>query len=272
MTKHVILVEGHGNTATILQETIRILDDYEIDFIVHWDRKFPEPNLKSSKSKIHFIEQQNVDWGSDKQIKVEKNLLMEANKGQYDYVHLISSSDIPLMDVEVFKNFFKNEVYIGFFKDKKEVERIRYFYPLKSKKNSTIMRKILIRLLVIIQKVFRINRLKNLDINVKKGCNWFSIKKKYINEILSFNDKIFENSFLADELYIQTILGRFDTDKEENNEFVECARYIDWKRGRPYVFGKKDLGELIEKKNTCYAFARKIEDVAIPRSIFQNFK
>lgn len=30
--RHAILVEGHGNNAEVLQETIRILDDAEIDF------------------------------------------------------------------------------------------------------------------------------------------------------------------------------------------------------------------------------------------------
>ena len=53
--RHAILVEGHGNNAEVLQETIRILDDAEIDFWLHWDKRFKKPTLTSYKSKLHFI-------------------------------------------------------------------------------------------------------------------------------------------------------------------------------------------------------------------------
>lgn len=49
-----------------------------------------------------------------------------------------------------------------------------------------------------------------------------------------------------------------------------AARYIDWKRGTPYVFTKKDIPELKEKVNTKFAFARKVEDPSLIDSIFDN--
>lgn len=66
--RHAILVEGHGNNAEVLQETIRILDDAEIDFWIHWDKRFKKPILTSYKSKLHFIKPIKNNWGADTQI------------------------------------------------------------------------------------------------------------------------------------------------------------------------------------------------------------
>lgn len=75
LIKHVILVEGHGDNADVLQKTIEILDDYDIDFIVHWDKKYRRPVLKSKKSEIIFVKPIEVYWGSFSQVVVEKNFL-----------------------------------------------------------------------------------------------------------------------------------------------------------------------------------------------------
>lgn len=128
MIKHAILVEGHGDNTDVLQKTIEILDDYDIDFIIHWDKKYRRPVLKSKKSEIIFVRPIEVYWGSFRQVVVEKKLFMEAYVRKYDYVHLISSVDIPLMDVEYFKSFFKKEVYIGFSNDKDIEGRVKYYY------------------------------------------------------------------------------------------------------------------------------------------------
>lgn len=48
-----------------------------------------------------------------------------------------------------------------------------------------------------------------------------------------------------------------------------AARYIDWKRGTPYVFGNKDLSELKNVVNTKYAFARKVNDASLVNEIFK---
>ena len=37
--KQAILVMGHGEQSTILQKTIDILDDKDIDFFIHWDNQ-----------------------------------------------------------------------------------------------------------------------------------------------------------------------------------------------------------------------------------------
>lgn len=106
--KHAIMVMGSGYQSGVLQELINHFDDHEIDFFIHWDRKFPLPSLNSKYSKIIFIPRIKVYWGTCTQIYAKKELLknVRAYKRKYDYVHLISSSDIPLMTKEYFKLFF----------------------------------------------------------------------------------------------------------------------------------------------------------------------
>lgn len=37
--KHAIMVIGYGENAGVLQETINVLDDSDIDFYIHWDKR-----------------------------------------------------------------------------------------------------------------------------------------------------------------------------------------------------------------------------------------
>ena len=80
---------------------------------------------------------------------------------------------------------------------------------------------------------------------------------------------IFNYSFCADELYLQTILNSYNPNINiDDNEMA--ARYIDWKRGKPYTFTINDVEELKQLVNTKYAFARKISDFEIVDEVFKD--
>lgn len=204
-----------------------------------------------------------VYWGSFRQVVVEKKLFMEAYVRKYDYVHLISSVDIPLMDVEYFKSFFKKEVYIGFSNDKDIEGRVKYYYfflnLIKGNSSKFLVQKFNL-ISVFFQKVIGINRMRNKKIKIRKGTNWVSLKKSSLVELVNFDISIFRNTFLADEFYVQTVLSRFEN---FDDEYISSSRYIDWNRGKPYVFGHRDIAELKNVVNTKYAFARKIENANI---------
>lgn len=273
--KHAILVIGYGNSAEILQKSIDILDSYNIDFFIHWDARYNLPQLSSVKSHIFFLKNRvSVKWGSWRQIEAELLLLkaMKRSSQKYDYIHLISSNDIPLMDVNYFEHYFKKDVYLGFdtYITEEIKHRISYFYPnnVDFRKHVNIQR--FYRYLNIL---FHINRLKNKNIKVEKGPNWFSIKGKFIDEILNYNNKIFEHSLCGDEIFLQTILSRFKDCRLNYKDVNEQAlRYIDWKRGRPYIFSLNDVEELREKLNTHYAFARKVKDAQVVDRLYESFK
>ena len=207
--KHAILVEGHGENANVLQGTINVLDDDDIDFWIHWDKKNKEPILTSKKSKIKFIKQRTNMWGSDSQILVEKQLLEAVSGLNYDYVHLISSSDIPLMSRDHFKSFFTKEVYIGFYSDPNISDRVKYYYPLRHinlRSEPLIIKKLFLKAIIVSQKLLHVNRLKSSDVVLKKGISWFSMKGEYVKEILNVDEAILMHSVSGDELYVQTVL------------------------------------------------------------------
>ena len=53
--RHAVLVIGYGKKADVLQQTIRILDDKDINFFIHWDARYNIPMLNAEFSSIFFI-------------------------------------------------------------------------------------------------------------------------------------------------------------------------------------------------------------------------
>lgn len=272
--KHAICVIGFGNNADVLQKTINILDDPNIDFFVHWDARYKMPSLYSKFSTIYYIKERiSVKWGGQSLVRVTLMLLKLVQiHSPYDYVHLISCNDIPLMTKDYFTNYFKNEAYIGFdnqMSDNELKRRIGFYYlgNIDFRKD-----KLITKLENLGNQLLNINRIKNHpEIEFKKGPQWFSIKSKYISEILNFNNSIFMHGCCTDEIFIQTILGRFeDKEIQYKNDNYQAARYIDWKRGAPYVFTIKDVNELRSKVNTKFAFARKVTDPSIVDAVFNK--
>ena len=158
-SKQAIMVIGHGNNSSVLQKTINVLDDKNIDFFIHCDKKYKKPFLKSVYSKIHFINSLKVNWGTDTLMKVEINLLRTVyEQKNYKMAHLISSSDIPLMDKNYFINYFNGtNSYLGFSREKSDeiIERVKYYWPSFNLRN----KRILSRGILTLNKFFHINRL-----------------------------------------------------------------------------------------------------------------
>lgn len=281
------MVMGYGNSADVLQETINILDDYDIDFFIHWDKKYKIPNLYSRKSKIMFVDRISVNWGTDTQIKVENKLMTSVldSKNNYDYVHLISSNDMPLMDVVHFKNFFKaGTYYVGYldYLENYAVKNIKYYYPIRFFNVRNILwKKFIIKIIRFINQIFQVDRIG--DSTVEKGCNWFSMDIKFVRRVIKYKDiNRFMNTYTGDEFYVQTILkdlkpvnlskryNYYSDDYRMTKSSKMAARYIDWYRDRPYIFLTSDFEELKDKLNTKYAFARKIYNPEIIKKVFNK--
>lgn len=72
--KHAIMVLGHGEDASILQKTIDLLDCDNIDFFIHWDRKYKQPSLCSKCSKVYMIKKPIlVSWGQTPKCWLKKS-------------------------------------------------------------------------------------------------------------------------------------------------------------------------------------------------------
>ena len=271
--KHAILVEGSGPW-DVLQTTINVLDDPDIDYFIHWDKKYLMPNLNGKFSHIYFIDSQKVSWGTYTQIDVMKQLLQSAYEAPINYgmFHLISESDISLMDVSTFKKRFEKPIdLIGYQSSNgtDELQRIQFYYPFSHLSFRTKFGKNVKRALKLMNILLHIQRPIH-GLNIFKGTNWFSIKRSSVRVILTFPYyDMFRHTYLGDELFVQTIIGNAQSKpivcSESDNKMA--GRYIDWHRGGPYVFTMKDLPELQAVANTKYVFARKVKDVKVARGV-----
>lgn len=275
MNKHAYLIMAHKQPE-LLNKLLRLLDNEKNDFYIHIDKKsnmdMTHIGKDVSKSNIYFIDRISVNWGGYSQIQCEMNLLKSAVRRNYSYYHLLSGFDLPLKDSDYIYDFFesnKGKEFISF--EKKDVpnivkERVSLYYPLQEKVNRKNyffygMNKVMI----IVEKLLKINRLKNTNLVIQKGANWFDITHDFAEYVVSKEQEIknmYKSTFCADEIFLQTL---FVNSRFKNNLYYnvyddnpkQIMRYIDWNRGNPYVFRENDFNDLIESE---FLFARKFDE------------
>lgn len=271
MNKHAYLIMAYRiETINVLLEQL----DYELnDIYLHIDKKnknvdYAQLGKNIHKSKLFIFQEYDVSWGDISQTMCQIFLLGKAYQSEYSYYHLLSETDFPLKSNKAIYNFFeKNGSNFVHFESRElpsyKKEWVDYYYLFqKNNRHSrilTFMEKINIK----IQKIVNIHRI--LD-NEKYSCgaNWFSINKKLAGIVLKNKANIYKrykNTRSSDEIYLQTlIINNQDLCnslfyKKYDNNYLACQRYIDWSRGKPYVFSEKDFDELV---STDMCFARKM--------------
>lgn len=286
MQKHAFLIIAHNNWGQ-LKKLIECLDSGTHDIYVHIDKKskdFDESYFRSSvtKSSLKFYREFEVYGGGFSQVQVEMFLLKQAYTNGYDYYYIISGADLPLKNNEEIDSFFeknKGKEFILYDEDalkgNPEISRrAKYYHFLQNYrrryaekwKNSFFT--FCERISLVLQIVFGVNRVRNLDWQIKYGSQWVSITDELVKVILENKDKItsvFSYTNCADELFIQTIAyncGFKDYIFQLAEKQVANLRCIDWSRGKngnPYTYRLKDIDMLIPKiggggaeKNSIY--------------------
>lgn len=294
MSKHAYMIIAH-NQFELLEKLILALDDERNVIFVHIDAKvknfdFEHFSHLTHYSKVIFTDNRiNITWGDSSQVQCEMLLLKTAVKyndpqNPFTYYHLISGVDLPIKTNDYIHHFFdKNngKEFVHFTADTvsdSSVTRIKYYHFFRKKRN--LFNKIIAQIALKSEVLLKVNRLKNKNIAVQKGCNWFSITgdfAAYIVDHLSEYEKLFRWSYCADEVFIQTLLVNSDFKNnlympECNNDHRACMRLIDWRRGNPYVWRISDLEEILT--SDCI-FARKFDlnaDSKIVDAILNSIK
>lgn len=295
--KHAILIATHNNEE-ITKQFLSLYDDENIDFYIHVDKKakyFKHELFYDicKKSHIYFTKRINVYWGTYSQIKCELLLLKSSICRNYDYYHLISGCDIPLLTKNDFLNVFeenKGKEFVEFSPHRIAIEndvvsRVKYYYVLQNsiRNSNPLIRKpqtFIRESLLSIQKKLNVNRCKNIQFSY--GSNWFDITHhfaKYVLEHESWIHKHFHSTCCADELFLQTLLeqSKFVENNYYNEEpikrRIQLGRFVDWQRGNPYTFRENDFNDII-KINTSF-FIRKFNyytDSVIVDKLFDRLR
>lgn len=292
MHKHAYLIIAHNNFE-ILEKTLKILDDKKNDFYIHIDKKVKNFNFEKiknivKKSKIIFVERTNVKWGHSSQIDCELILLKAAIKGSYFYYHLLSGTDMPIKSKKEIYDFFEKNIgkeFIHFKNAKYDINlnkkfKIYHFFPYYLRSKYKYILGIIEIILIKLQEILKINRVKNQNIQFQKGDQWFSITNSFAKYVLSKESWIkntFRYSSCCDEIFLQTLIINSEFKDSlynknfDDNHVTSIKRYIDWKRGTPYTFKKEDFNDLI---NSEALFARKFDlniDRTVVDMIFKKF-
>jgi hypothetical protein len=274
--RHAYLIMAHNNIEQ-LNILLRILDSESSDLYVHIDTKssINEGDIYSpSKSKLYFYKEISVFWADYSQIECELFLLKKAVSDNYHYYHLLSGADMPLKTPKEIANLLAtdNRIYLHYSKesDTEIVKDYFKYYHFLQKQLYIVNRdhcfswyKVLNKLILFGQKLIGINRCKD-GIVIKKGANWFSIPSdaaQYVIEQEKWIFDRFDKTRSGDELFLQTLFFNSDFKSrlfrfKEDDSYDSCLRYIDWKRGNPYIFRLKDYDEII---NSNMLFARKFD-------------
>lgn len=288
--KNAYIIIAHSNYNQ-LYKLLRQLDYIGNDFFIHINRdvvlpSFDEPDVKLLNSKIYIVNRNKMMWGGIGLIKAMLDGLKCAKSvGTYDYYHVLSGVDIPLKTNSYINDFLEtnkynnnsngkfktNYVYIDRVSNARDIAYGIHYNLFVSlwRNNNFFVRGISRRIDNIgyyIQNMFHVNRLKDFYSieQIAKGSSWWSITDELAKYILEHEQWIADNfskyTFAADEIAIQTLVKNscfFSSLYNCSNCENQNMRFIDWKRGRPYVFRSDDFDELIQSK---FLFARKVDE------------
>lgn len=275
--KHAYLIIAHANPF-VLERLIQLLDDNRNDIYIHVDKKsndfdFDFFRLLPKKSTVIFTERIDVRWGHISQIETELTLFEAASQnGKYAYYHLISGADLPIKSQDYIHDFFANRAgyeFIGFSNTALNIDRVtkihlfpRYMRVNKDQLLQRLGRKIRLQFLKL-QDMVGYNYRNSEKIKFVFGANWVSVTHDFVSDLLkrkAFFIDFYKYSNCADEIYKQTFAFNSEyRDKIYNlgDELEGCMRFIDWQRGKPYIFSIEDYDEIMSSNKL---FARKFED------------
>lgn len=271
--KHAILIMAHANFSQ-LKLLVSLLDYEEFDLYIHINSK--SSNWKNEliensvfRANLYFVKRVAVSYCDYSQVEAIKSLLQESTSRGYDYYHIISGADLPLMRHDDFLDFFREnngKEFVGF-AQKVNYNFVRHYWFLSNLRRtaSPFISKILIwqnKLMQNLQSFCRINVVRGYNGKPRKGYDWWSITHAaavYVLEKEPEFKSFFKYAYCPSEWLVQTIL--YNSHFKENlydtlDQNRGSMRNIDWQRGTPYVWKEADFEYLINSK---YLFGRKFD-------------
>ncbi|WP_151734953.1 beta-1,6-N-acetylglucosaminyltransferase [Paenibacillus tengchongensis] len=279
---YVILCHKNPQQINLLLEA---LTAEHVEFFLHVDRKSSiEPQILHRKD-IHFVKDPvDVQWGHYGQIEcILRSFELIREHGVYDYIHMISGQDLPLVANGEIVDFFKENRGKEFVKHLKlpiEAEmwgclyRVSVFYPRFLISRAKAVSEIRNRYINLVMSVPVLKRsLKDLPMDLYKGSNWMSITGECMQYILEFTKanpgyvKLFKNSFCGDEIFFHTIILN---SKFKANVVNEIKRYTDWDTGPefPRTLRAEDYSRIRQQGTECF-WGRKF-DLDVDRVIVED--
>lgn len=245
--RHAYLVMAH-NEGAILRELLRDLDDERNDVFVHVDAKacdIEDADLLCSVSRaaLWLLPRRDVRWGDYSQIECLQELLASAlAAGPHACYHFISGTEFPLKSQDYIHSFIaKNpgKEFVGFCDDGgTSLWRISLYHPFarfaRPQNGLETFLDFVRRAIVKCEKLVGVNRLKDSGLDVRKGNVSWSIDQRlaeYLVEAIPAHRRMFDHSYCADELVVQTLVFNSDFAADVydlGDEYRSAMRIVNW--------------------------------------------
>ena len=280
MPKHAYLILAHNNWS-ILSKCLALLDSPDNDIYLLVDaraRDFDPSKLHACRSaRLFEVERIKVFWADYSQVKAYLSMLdaafrTERSEGiSYSYFHLQTGVCLPLKSQKYIHDFCdgSGKEFIGIVPREFPycTRRTRVYWPFIAtdlfRKSKPF--KALVYGLAWLQRVVGVNRLRKSDFRIYNGWSNCSISHDLAEYLLRRKDLVysmFHHTLAPDELWVHTLAYNSpfrDRIYAPSDLRKGSMRDIDWKRGKPYTWGREpaDLETLLA--SPCL-FARKFDE------------
>lgn len=272
-----VLILAHKDIDQLIELTKVLNSTFNV--YIHVDKKAKlsskQIDILDNLDRVFWISTQNVHWGAWSIVQATIDLIKLAlEEPSNSYFHLISGQDWPTKDPQKIYDFFDkdNKLYIWNYASAKYkkfgeplVDWQKFYFNYDKINRKSTYGKIYHRLSIILQSIFRVNKLNTLGVNLTlyNGSQWVDLPRDAVEYLINYLashpnvEKMFKTGFCSDEFWIPTILRnnslfakRIDTDNH---------RYIDWHERNnsfPAILDKTDYQNIIQSDAL---FMRKIE-------------
>lgn len=270
-----IIIIAHKKPEQVFNLCTILIEKFNV--YVHFDKKCVlelEMKHKFESIGVKVFSHFSVNWGGYNIVAAELLLLREALKdSRNNYFHIISGEDWLVSSVKDIYDYYEASdsifmTYENSTKVIKSCECVNWWYRLyfnyDNLNRRTFYGKVYHRMLLIIQLLLRVNKLKKLKITneIYCGSQWMDLPRysvEYIFDFLKTHEEyidVFKTSFCPDEAIFQTILVN---SKYKDKIVCNNHRYILWKEkygNYPAILDIDDYDDIVKD---LHHFCRKID-------------
>lgn len=277
--RHAVLILAHTQPQ-LLRLLVGALDSPHIDVFVHMDEASPLQghHLSCRHSALHVM-RGRAAWAGFSLVTAEFRLLEAALRADsYDYLHLISGQDLPLVTPADLRERLagRHEQFIGRTpaRDGDADWKVRYWHPFADSRRyrTSVVLKGTRRAAVAAQRMMHVDRLSPMNLQPRHGSQWFSITAAFARWLLDrrqWAQRAFQYAITSDELLLPTMWATLHPPFELSSERDQNLRWINWDPVRepgPRTITMADVPEVTRQRQWCL-FARKFDLITDPDAV-----
>ena len=268
--KHAFMIGAFQNPE-YLKKLVTSLESESSNIYIHINKRNEREFIDFSewcklKNNVHFYCEVKINWGGHSMMQSQLFLMKEALKDpQNEVFHFITGQDMLVRPIEELINYCqqdkRNFIHYEKFPAKGGIDwsRYDYFWTFEFiNYRSGLLAKIIVKGLVLAQKLLHIKR-KRPDFEYPMyGSSWWSLRRDAVRTIVDYccnekNWRIIKYSCAPDEFYYQSIL--YNSPLRDSMAGFNLT-YLEWDGGTgPKILTEKDFDKI---KASNLFFARKV--------------